>query len=281
MTSGRRFLFLLAILATAATLSACSQLVDPKLPSDATPFSAPVVYARWWAMTQACSGLTGSLGAVSWYSTSDTLRDPNTGRIIEGYWSAGSNRVVLDADAKLDGSVVRHEMLHALLHEGGHSRAQFLARCAGVVSCSLACVSDAGPAPPVSPGTVQVLPAALVVAITVEPAAPTATQDGGFFTITVTATNPASDPVTVLLPLPARPPRTFAFDLTGPSGRSIDGVFEIDESAATFAPGETKQQVFDFVIGQLPFTRSLPPGNYTVVGSFGGKEAPPISVVLQ
>jgi hypothetical protein len=270
-----------AVLATAGAITACSQLVDPQLPPDATPFSAPVVYARWWAMTQACSGLTGSLEAVSWYSTPNPLRDPNTGRVIEGYWSAGSNRVVLEADAKLDGAVVRHEMLHALLHEGGHSRTQFLGRCAGVVSCSIACVGDAGPAPPVDPGTTQVLPGAITVGIAVEPAAPTATHDQGFFTITVTATNPASNPVTVLLPLPATPPRTFAFDLTGPPGRSIDGVFQLDPSAATFAAGETKRQVFDFVVGQLPFTRSLAPGNYTVLGSFGGKETAPISVVLQ
>jgi hypothetical protein len=281
MTALRRALTVVALFVTAGALSECSRLVDPKLPPGTSPFSAPVVYARWWAMTQACSGASGSLAAVSWFETTDTLKDPRSGVVIDGYWSAATNQIVLSASMKLDGGTVRHEMLHALLREGGHSRAQFLGRCAGVVSCTSACVDDAGPPPPIDPGAIEVLPESITVGITVDPAEPSAAHDDGFFTITVTARNPASHPVMVLFPLPARPARTFGFDLTGPVGRIVDGVIQLDLSVAAFAPNETKQQVFDFVVGQQPLARALSPGNYTVVGSFGGKEAAPISIVLR
>lgn len=49
-------------------LAACDKLVglvDPMFPSDAQEFLPPAVYSTWWNMTQACSGLTGSLGAVT------------------------------------------------------------------------------------------------------------------------------------------------------------------------------------------------------------------------
>lgn len=276
-----RAAFTLALLFVSGVLSACSSITDPPLPPGATTFSPAAVYSRWWAMTEACSGATGSLSAVSWYETAGILRDPDTGKIIEGYWSSASNRIVLSADAKLDGAVVRHEMLHALIRQAGHSRAQFLGRCAGVVSCSLACVSDAGSPPPAAPGTTQVLPDALTVGISVSPASPTSAQDDGFFTITVTATNPASQPVEVLLPLPARPPKTFAVNMSGPTGGVTDIAVELDLSAVRFAPGETKQQVFDYVVGQQGGPNHRVPGSYTVTGSYGGKEAAPISVVLQ
>lgn len=281
MISVRRALLVLSVIITAGAVSACGHLVDPPLPPSTSQFSAPLVYTHWWAMTQACSGQSGALAAVSWFETTDTLKDPRSGAVIDGYWSAATNRIVLSAKMKLDGGTVRHEMLHALLREGGHSRAQFLGQCAGVVTCTTACVEDAGPAPPTDPASIEVLPESLTVGIAVEPAAPSAANDEGFFTMTVTARNPSSHPVTVLLPLPARPARTFAFDITGPGGRAIDGVIQLDPSANTFAAGETKQQVFDFVIGQQPLARVLPPGNYTVIGSYGGKETPPISLVLQ
>jgi hypothetical protein len=281
VTTVLRAALALALVAVSGLLGACSHIVDPPLPPGAVPFSPAAVYARWWAMTEACSGATGSLAAVSWFETAGLLRDPDTGKIIDGYWSSATNRIVLSADAKLDGGVVRHEMLHALIRQAGHSRAQFLGRCAGVVSCSIACVGDAGSPPPAAPGTTHVLPATLTIGLSVEPAAPTSTQEDGFFTITVTATNPASHPVEVLLPLPAQPPKTFAVNMTGPTGGVTDIAVELDLSAVTFAAGETKQQVFDYVVGQQGGPNTRAPGTYTVIGSYGGKETAPISVVLQ
>jgi hypothetical protein len=281
MTSVRRAMILPALLVAAGILTECSQLVDPRLPPDSTPFSAPGIYARWWAMTEACSGTSGSLAAVSWFETTSILTDPRTGALINGYWSAASNRIVLSRDARLNGGIVRHEMLHALIREPSHSRAQFLGRCAGVVTCSTACIDDAGPPPPRDPAAIQVPPESLTLGLTVDPTAPSAAQDGGFFTITVTATNPSSRPVVVGFPPPIWPPRTFGFDVRGAAAAIIDGVVELDPSMSAFAAGEMKRQVFDFAIGSEPLARALPLGTYTILGSYGGNEAGPVSLVLR
>src|ERR1700760_91824 len=49
-----------------ATLG-CEHLVDPPLPTSATRFDAPATYTVWWNLTQACSGIRASLGAITWY----------------------------------------------------------------------------------------------------------------------------------------------------------------------------------------------------------------------
>ena len=66
-----------AVLGVAACGS--DRVVGPPLPSDAQLFSPPGVYSTWWNMTQACSGLTGSLQAVTWYKTDQVVHDVNSG----------------------------------------------------------------------------------------------------------------------------------------------------------------------------------------------------------
>jgi hypothetical protein len=109
------------IVAAVLGLAACGAdgVVDPPLPSDAQLFSPPGVYSTWWNMTQACSGLNGSLAAVTWYKTDEVVHDVNTGDVVLGYWSAAGDQIVLTTSSMLDGGTVRHEMLHALLRERG------------------------------------------------------------------------------------------------------------------------------------------------------------------
>jgi len=114
-------------------MAACTNVVEPALPSDAQEFSPPPVYSTWWNMTQACSALTGSLGAVTWYQTNTVVYDTHSGDVIAGYWEPGSNRIVLTSSVMMDGGIVRHEMLHALIRKGGHPRGQFLGNCSGTV----------------------------------------------------------------------------------------------------------------------------------------------------
>jgi hypothetical protein len=76
-----RTLEIAAIVAGSLGLGACEGLLAP-LPSDAEEFSPPAVYSTWWKMTEACSGQTGSLGAITWYKTDKALRDPRTGELI-------------------------------------------------------------------------------------------------------------------------------------------------------------------------------------------------------
>jgi hypothetical protein len=265
-------LLITPIVAAVLGLAACGGdgIVDPPLPSDAQQFSPPGVYSTWWNMTQACSGLTGSLAAVTWYKTDEVVHDVNTGDVVLGYWSAASNRIVLTTASMLDGGTVRHEMLHALLRVRGHPRNQFLGKCAGTVPCQEPCISDAGayPVPPEVP--IHVTGASLDLTVNVEPRNPTPGQDGGLFTITVMAHNRSTHWATVTPSLAQDDTtRTFAFDVRLVTSGGITGSdVALDPSERIFAPGETKKQVYDFAIGDSPFGNQLLPGNYVVRGGF-------------
>jgi hypothetical protein len=261
--------FVVAVVVASLGIVACGGgSVDAPLPSDAEQFSPPAVYTTWWNMTRACSGLDGSLGAVTWYKTTAQQFDPRTGEPVVGRWTPGSNRIVMSADAVLLGGSVRHEMLHALLNKSGHPRSEFLGDCGGTVDCLQACILDAGayPQPPQAP--VHVRADAMEISLDIEPRNPTTAQDGGFFTITVIAHNPSSSWATVA-PVSAATDttRTFSTLVTGTEGRT-DAVTAIDPSQRVFAPGESKRLVFDYRMGDDAFSRQLPPGSYTVRGAY-------------
>jgi hypothetical protein len=267
----RRAFGIAAVAAGSFALTVCDRAVDPPqlLPPDAEQFSPPAVYSTWWNMTQACSGLSGSLAGVTWYKTTQPLHDPRTEEVLGGYWISGSNQIVLLSTAMLYGPLVRHEMLHALLRGGGHPRNQFLGKCAGTVSCSDACIADAGPYPQPPEQPVQVRSDLFDITVDVEPGNPTSAHDGGHFSITVTAHNPSTHWATAA-PLASDfdATRTFSFDVVGQTGGQSRNEMAMDPSQRIFAPGETKKFVFDFVIGDDAFANQLSPGNYAVRGAF-------------
>ena len=123
----------IAALASLVALS-CQMPTDPPLPGDAIRFTPPPVYAQWWALTEECSGINRSLDAVQFYliPNASTIPD-NTYGEVAAYWSPASNRIVLADFYEMQGQLVRHEMLHALLRASGHPPAYFQGRCAGVV----------------------------------------------------------------------------------------------------------------------------------------------------
>jgi hypothetical protein len=223
-------------------------------------------------MTEACSGLSGNLSSVSWFVVPGVNTVLLNGRAVDGYWSAGSNRIVIAEAGKLDGGRVRHEMLHALRQGRGHPRSKFLEDCGGVVACFEACVSDAGAPPPPDPTAVTMPPDSLEIDVAVDPEIPSRAQNDGFFTITVSARNSHSQPV--IVDLPSGPfgnmPQTFSFDVKGDPNALIAHELALDPSVVSFARGETKRHVFDFVIGNNPQARAFPPGTYTVRGAYGG-----------
>jgi hypothetical protein len=250
-------------------LSACGQLVDPPLPSEAQRYAAPGVYARWWAMTEACSALSAPLASIVWYDAPKVDNPAAASEPITGYWSMASNRIVIREDAVLEGGVVRHEMLHALLKSGGHPRQFFLGKCAGVVDCADDCIADGGLPRPVDPSSVLVTPDDLEVNASVDPPSPSATVGDGFFEFTVTVRNPSSKPVVVALPTPRFADdlaSTFGYDIRGPFGGGSSGFRIHDSSVVRFQPGEIKRQVFDFRLLGL----FASPGMYTAAGSYGG-----------
>lgn len=284
----RRAFEIVAVLAGSLGLTFCDRLVglvDPQFPSDAEEFSPPAVYATWWKMTEACSGMTGSLGAITWFKTNQALHNFPSGDPIGGYWSSFGNRIVLTNDIVLDGRSVRHEMLHALVRKGGHPRNQFLGNCLGTVACQGGCLQDAGayPQPPETP--IHVTGDSLAITLDVEPRNPISAYDGGFFSMTVMVRNRSSHWVTVPSQYSLYFPnldstRTFEIDVRGPAGGMSDWKNRVDPSGWIFAPGETKRQVFDFAIGNDLVHSKLPPGNYIARGGYSDYQSADSTFVI-
>ena len=132
------------LIAAVAFATACERIVDPALPSTAAVFVAPPVYTRWWALAESCTGVRRPLANVTWFVVPGVSLFQLGDQDVSGYWTAGSNRIVLADNSRLDGAVVRHEMVHALIRTSGHPRSTFLEKCAGLVSCTAECVADAG-----------------------------------------------------------------------------------------------------------------------------------------
>jgi hypothetical protein len=264
----------LAAIVLAVAASACG-LWRSMIPPGASQFRAPPVYSRWWSETEACSGLTEDLQAIRWFSV------PGVAALHVGeadalaYWNRRSNVIVVADSQSGNGSIVRHEMLHALLGINGHPRAQFLGRCYGWVNCG-ACADehDAGIAgmQPVS----LLSQDSLELEINVVPAAPSAALDDGFFSVIVTARNPHAGWRVIPLGLQNRhPPQTFGLDLAGPTGGIILGEVALDYADSTFAPLESKRFVYDFQLGTaLPANRP-PSGRYEVRGRYGTRWTEP------
>jgi hypothetical protein len=272
MIDGVRVSRWLSLVAAVAGFAACRNLVDPDLPPNAEEFTPPPVYARWWVMTEACSGLSADLSSVSWFVVPGVSTVVLDGKPVQGYWSFASNRIVMAGNGKLAGGLVRHEMLHALIKARGHPRAKYLEACGGVVNCTESCISDAGPPPAPDPAAIQTGPEPLEVQVDVQPATPSRAVDDGFFALIVSVRNPMTSPVVVVLP--PQPiggaHRTFSFDLVGQSSVLSGNVVALDPSVSVFAAGETKRYVFDFLIANELASRSLPPGTYTVQAGYGG-----------
>ena len=260
---------------------ACGSITDPPLPGGAQVLPAPELYARWWAMTESCSGLTGPLDAVTWYEVPGASGVQLNGREVAAYWSLASNRIVVAGDVALEGGLVRHEMLHALTQSSGHARQLYLGSCAGVVACDAACAADAGTLPAADPASVSVPPESLTVTVEVVPGTLLETREGEYLAIRVTAHNRAGRPVVVALP-PAGPDRRlgFAYDVTGPTGARTVGIPVQDPSWWAFAAGERKQQLFEVYSGSDLGVPRFPAGDYVLRGSFGGHSSGALTLQL-
>jgi hypothetical protein len=258
-------------------LAGCDSPTAPALPTGAERFTPPAVYREWWDLAQACSGLSGDLSRVAWYRVEGVSEVPlGDGTMVNGYWHPVGNRIVLAADAQLDGQLVRHEMLHALLGRDDHPREAFIGRCAGTVVCIERCITEAGPSTAPDPAARVVAPDALQIGVELSSPAPRASVNEGHFRMVVTARNGAPTPVIVRLPPSgdAGPPVSFSYEIVGAESiSSYDMRADVPE-AARFAPFETKRFIFDFQIGATTNRYTLPPGTYEFRGSYGERWAP-------
>lgn len=121
-----------AVLVLSALLSlgiACDRATAPDVPSGAIPLAAPERFALWWRITQACSGITGDYASVSWYVVPNSTTLSWQGEQVDAYWMSNPDRIVLSDAHRNDGSIVRHEMLHALLQRGSHPTDVFVKGC--------------------------------------------------------------------------------------------------------------------------------------------------------
>lgn len=252
-----------------AALTGCVWDTVAGFPARASRLTPLPVYRTWWAQTEACSGRTGDFDSIGWFTlpASDALINH-----YDGEWFSHGNRIVLTRGSIPDGELVRHEMLHALLGgNAGHPRSEFLEQCAGVVACIADCITDAGPPPPPPINAVHVPPSALEIHVTVSSRTPSSAVDGGFFSMTITATNSATTPVVVDLPPSgdAGPPVTYSLRASHRSGYFWYDIRLDDIEATYFAAGETKRFIFDFVNQDGPYVYNLAPGSWTLAGAYG------------
>lgn len=233
-------------------------------------------------MTEACSGLHGSFSSIDWYVVPGTTTLPGTHGEYQGEWFVQGNRISLASAEQFDGSLVRHEMLHALLGVDGHPRSEFLDRCAGTVVCVEECMQDAG-AFPDPPAETPIVPASsLQIGVELQPAPTSASEYDGYFALIVTARNPSDHAVLVRLPPYGDDNLGVSFSyLMGTNEHDGVGTFVLayDPQALFFRPGETKRQIFDMRIGD-EYEGDIEPGNYIAIGTFAdhASAAQPITI---
>jgi hypothetical protein len=270
----------LALWPILALALACNEVTA--LPPGSRLFVPPPEYRLWWNLTEACSGLHGSFSSVDWYVVPGTTDLPGTHGEYQGEWFAQGNRISLASAEQFNGSLVRHEMLHALLGVDGHPRSEFLDRCAGTVVCEDECIRDAFPFPDPPPGTPIVPASALEIGVEMQPTPTSATAYDGYFALIVTAHNPADHAVAVRLPPYGSDNLGVSFSyLMGSRADNGVGTFVVayDRQALYFRAGETKHQIFDMRIGD-EYEGNIHPGNYIASGAFADHDGAPQTITI-
>lgn len=116
----RRLLLALAFLA-------CSELTAP---DGAVPiYPIPAVYREWWSELESCSGFSGDIDAVRFYS------EPYyEGHVGKARWQGSTVILVLAEHAVYLEWYVKHEMMHVLGRIGGHPAQYFNGVCGNLVT---------------------------------------------------------------------------------------------------------------------------------------------------
>ena len=176
---------------------ACSNMVEPPLPSGAVPMARPPQYALWWQLTERCAGRSADLERITWYvGPGATSLGPSE---VQGETYMPSHRIVIAGNFVDIPRLVRHEMLHAILGVPGHPAQFFQRDCAGVVVCDENCVDDGGKLPPADTTGPVVRPTDVDVSARADSAQPSMARDGGWMALTVAIHNPRPTPVRVHL----------------------------------------------------------------------------------
>lgn len=262
-------------------LTTCALPTQPFMPPGAVAFTPPAVYHQWWSMVESCAGQQGPFSAVRWYMMPGVQSFARKDMKVAGVWTRANNSIVVGEHVMLNGQLVRHEMLHALMQYGIHTRREFLQRCGGVVTCLQSCIEEAGPAHAGDPEIPRVPATQLEVDFEISPARPAMFEHEGWFSLIVKARNPSTHPVLAILPSAGTlGSRSFALDVAGPAVSYRRTAQATDTSMIYFGPGETKRHVFDFRLTNAYGGSGLAPGTYTVRAGYGDRWTSARTVVL-
>ena len=255
----------------------CIIPTEVAFPAQAVAFKPPPEFAVWWRVTEACSGLERDYTRVSWFVVpGDQL--VVRGHSYDGYsWQGADPRIVLTQSMLRNaGDLVRHEMLHVIIGQGGHSREYFRIRCGDIVACADECADGAGTWASADASSPVVDPRSLLVTLSVARDSVARGVDG-WMSIVLTSHNPSKQPVRVRLS-PHGDPETTAnesFWVVMPRGTVST---YISAPLVEFDAGQTRRFVFD-TKAFVPYP--FPPNGdyeYTITGGFSGAPATPVRI---
>lgn len=165
-------------------VSACALYDDSDFPESATPLAPPAEFRAWWAVVESCSGRQSRFEDVRWFQASYfSIR----GELALGAWFPAGNRIALLGSESFPASIVRHEMLHAILQDSDHPAEYFQSRCGDIVECGRDCPTEAIP-PEVTPTSFD----GVEVSLEVFPSVPSLSRHDGHVTFVVTVRNTAN-----------------------------------------------------------------------------------------
>lgn len=243
----------------------CDLLITgPEFPPDARPFTPPPHFAWWWHLVEQCAGRSGSFTSIQWYLHPGVIRVG--GGNYAGYWWGDGNRIVLESGIEYYGGIVRHEMLHALLREGGHDREYFGSRCAEFVACNDCFASEAG-VPTAEVAAAIEFPSESL-SVTIDERRPDAFfgLDAGFVGLAVRVRNERTTPIWATL----RRSDTFGY-VVHANGES--GTYEwTPEPRVFFRAGQERRWHFDH--------RFCKPDVYPVSGFYNYAFSEPVPITI-
>jgi hypothetical protein len=244
------------------------------IPDRAVAMQAPAQYAAWWRLTEECSGRTIDTRAIHWYSYPGTnVPFVFDGDSAQGVWLPDDNAIIVSSAFIADGQLVRHEMLHALLHTASHPRDAFRVTCGGIVACEDACARDGGADPVPPPGADPIDIKRLTVSGRVFPPEISLSADAGWRTIIVSVSNPGGAGW-VRLPRIVGTSASATYGYVGENTSEEVYYFTYADSMP-FLSGETKRFAID-----RP-GNGLAPGVYTLHPYFNIDTAGPVTYSIR
>jgi hypothetical protein len=237
--------FLLLPLALCATAS-CTAVFEPEFPPNAVLVTPPPQYRVWWEVVESCSGHTRSFDAVRWYRVPLGAGLTVDGKSAGGAWFADENSIAIGDGWRTNGSLVRHEILHAILGTGSHPDEYFRGACGDVVLCGRDCREDV-----LLPNAIPLAVQQLNVDATLFPRFPSLERDDGKAAVVVRVRNPYSVNAFVNAQHFAQATCPFGFALTSVSDpRRQDEEcrplrYNVADARVYFRPGEIRHLLFN------------------------------------